>query len=110
MIGSTKRGATSLGLTITAQPANSGGIACSVDNINGAFHGPMTPATGYGLRIVSYEMLGAPGETPERFAWAKIAGAIEQWRMTEPMTMSGATFDICPPPVSALSASTSRDL
>ena len=46
--GSTNRGATSLGLTSTAQPASSAGIASINDSVNGKFHGLITPTSAYG--------------------------------------------------------------
>ena len=44
--GSMNRGATSLGLTITALPANSAGTGSRQDSISGPFHGLITPTSG----------------------------------------------------------------
>ncbi len=44
--GLVKRGVTSEGLSSTAQPANSGGITCSMESMVGAFHGLITPTSG----------------------------------------------------------------
>lgn len=41
--GSAKRGVTSLGFMITAQPAIKAGIASISDNTNGKFHGEIAP-------------------------------------------------------------------
>lgn len=46
MSGSTKRGVTSLGFTITAQPAARAGMASMSDRVSGKFHGLMTPTSG----------------------------------------------------------------
>ena len=44
--GATKRGVISLGLTITAQPANKAGIVSMVDKDKGKFQGLITPTRG----------------------------------------------------------------
>ena len=44
--GATKRGVISLGLTMTAQPANKAGIVSIVDNNRGKFQGLITPTRG----------------------------------------------------------------
>ena len=45
LAGSTNRGVTSLGLTITAQPASNAGMASSVASRKGWFQGLMTPSS-----------------------------------------------------------------
>ena len=44
--GRMKRGVISLGLTITAHPAASAGIASINASVSGKFHGEMTPTSG----------------------------------------------------------------
>ena len=53
-MGSTKRGVTSLGLIITAQPANRAGMASMSESIKGAFHGLIGPLPEQIQSTISY--------------------------------------------------------
>ena len=105
--GSTNRGATSLGFTITALPANSAGTGSRQDSISGPFHGLITPTSGYGTSWVRNEMDGMIELWPALAASARTRGASAAQARTLAATMRGDMSEIRQPPVSVKSAADS---
>src|ERR1700722_16806150 len=105
--GSTNRGATSDGLTITAQPANSAGTGSRQDSISGPFHGEITPTSWYGTSWVRNEMLAAMELTPDRAAAPSTPAASAAQDRTLDATIRGDISAMRQPPVSVKSAADS---
>ena len=74
--GSMNRGATSDGLTITAEPANRAGTGSRQDSISGPFHGEITPTSGYGTSWVRNVTLGMIELVPDLAAASSTAGGV----------------------------------
>src|SRR5690348_5901282 len=106
--GSTNRGATSDGLTITAEPANSAGTGSRHDSISGPFHGEITPTSAYGTSWVRNAMLGMIELVPDLAAAASTPAASAAQDRTLDATIRGDISAIRQPPVSAKSAADSR--
>ena len=68
--GSAKRGVTSLGLIITAHPANNAGIASMSAKVSGKFHGLIIPTKGKGRFSMLYVMNGNGVERPSLGAFS----------------------------------------
>ena len=102
--GSTNRGVTSLGLTSTAQPASSAGIASINDSVSGKFHGLITPTSGYGTSCERQVIDGWACERPSS-SWIS-AGAWLHQRSIAAIVPPNSACASRWRPVSIVSAST----
>src|SRR3989338_9032243 len=66
-------GLNSAGLWTTVQPAAKAGAIFNVDNINGVFHGVMTPTGPIGLREVTFRWVAVGRLCPSRASGARSA-------------------------------------